>query len=139
MSEYIFFKLIVYGFKSFLIGSIYIFIVVVGMLVSIFMGGFLFDMLNGLVGIYYNVDLVVKVGIISLIGYIVLLSVNLGIMNLIFIFVLDGGCILFVIYEVIFRKLVNKKVEIMIIVIGVIFMVVIMILVMWNDIWWYFL
>lgn len=104
------------------------------MLVSIFIGEFLFDMLNGFVGIYYSVDFVVKFGIINLVGYIVLLSVNLGIMNLLFILVFDGGCILFVLYEVIFRKLVNKKVEIGIIVVGVFFVVIIMILVIWNDI-----
>lgn len=61
------------------------------MLASIFTGGFSFDMLNGPVGIYHNVDSVVKAGIISLIGYTALLSVNLGIMNLIPIPALDGG------------------------------------------------
>ena len=79
------------------------------MLASIFTGGFSFDMLNGPVGIYHNVDSVVKAGIISLIGYTALLSVNLGIMNLIPIPALDGGRILFVIYEAIFRKPVNKS------------------------------
>ncbi|HCY6438027.1 TPA: RIP metalloprotease RseP [Staphylococcus aureus] len=138
-SEHTLFKPIVYGFKSFLIGSTYIFTAVVGMLASIFTGGFSFDMLNGPVGIYHNVDSVVKAGIISLIGYTALLSVNLGIMNLIPIPALDGGRILFVIYEAIFRKPVNKKAETTIIAIGAIFMVVIMILVTWNDIRRYFL
>ncbi|HDC7543138.1 TPA: RIP metalloprotease RseP [Staphylococcus aureus] len=138
-SEHTLFKPIVFGFKSFLIGSTYIFTAVVGMLASIFTGGFSFDMLNGPVGIYHNVDSVVKAGIISLIGYTALLSVNLGIMNLIPIPALDGGRILFVIYEAIFRKPVNKKAETMIIAIGAIFMVVIMILVTWNDIRRYFL
>ncbi|MCD0801236.1 site-2 protease family protein, partial [Staphylococcus aureus] len=96
------FKPIVYGFESFLKGSTLIFTAVVGMLASIFTGGFSFDMLNGPVGIYHNVDSVVKAGIISLIGYTALLSVNLGIMNLIPIPALDGGRILFVIYEAIF-------------------------------------
>ncbi|HDR2450559.1 TPA: RIP metalloprotease RseP [Staphylococcus aureus] len=138
-SEHTLFKPIVFGFKSFLIGSTYIFTAVVGMLASIFTGGFSFDMLNGPVGIYHNVDSVVKAGIISLIGYTALLSVNLGIMNLIPIPALDGGRILFVIYEAIFRKPVNKKAETTIIAIGAIFMVVIMILVTWNDIRRYFL
>ncbi|MQI85794.1 RIP metalloprotease RseP, partial [Escherichia coli] len=133
------FKPIVYGFESFLKGSTLIFTAVVGMLASIFTGGFSFDMLNGPVGIYHNVDSVVKAGIISLIGYTALLSVNLGIMNLIPIPALDGGRILFVIYEAIFRKPVNKKAETTIIAIGAIFMVVIMILVTWNDIRRYFL
>ncbi len=138
-SERTLFKPIVDGFESFLKGSTLIFTAVVGMLASIFTGGFSFDMLNGPVGIYHNVDSVVKAGIISLIGYTALLSVNLGIMNLIPIPALDGGRILFVIYEAIFRKPVNKKAETTIIAIGAIFMVVIMILVTWNDIRRYFL
>lgn len=79
------------------------------MLASIFTGGFSFDMLNGPVGIYHNVDSVVKAGIISLIGYTALLSVNLGIMNLIPIPALDGGRILFVIYEAISENQLIKK------------------------------
>ncbi|MDT4003981.1 site-2 protease family protein, partial [Staphylococcus aureus] len=138
-SERTLFKPIIFGFENFLKGSTLIFTAVVGMLASIFTGGFSFDMLNGPVGIYHNVDSVVKAGIISLIGYTALLSVNLGIMNLIPIPALDGGRILFVIYEAIFRKPVNKKAETTIIAIGAIFMVVIMILVTWNDIRRYFL
>ncbi len=61
-------------------------------------------MLNGPVGIYHNVDSVVKAVFISLIGYTALLSVNLGIMNLIPIPALDGGRILFVIYGSDFQK-----------------------------------
>ncbi len=79
------------------------------MLASIFTGEFSFDMLNGPVGIYHSVDSVVKSGIINLVGYTALLSVNLGIMNLLPIPALDGGRILFVLYEAIFRKPVNKK------------------------------
>ena len=77
------------------------------MLASIFTGEFSFDMLNGPVGIYHSVDSVVKSGIIK-VGYTALLSVNLGIMNLLPIPALDGR-ILFVLYEAIFRKPVNKK------------------------------
>ncbi len=80
-------------------GSTLIFTAVVGMLASIFTGRLFIDMLNGPVGIYHNVSSVVKAGIISLIGYTALLSVNLGIMNLIPIPALDGGRILFVIYN----------------------------------------
>ena len=81
------------------------------MIGSIFTGGFTFDMLNGPVGIYHNVDSVVKQGIIALTYYTALLSVNLGIMNLLPIPALDGGRILFVIYEAIFRRPVNKKLK----------------------------
>ena len=103
------------------------------MLASIFTGGFSFDMLNGPVGIYHNVDSVVKAGIISLIGYTALLSVNLGIEFNSYSCTSDGGRILFVIYEAIFRKPVNKKRKQRLSLLAI-FMVVIMILVTWNDI-----
>ena len=61
------------------------------LLASIFTGDFTFNMLNGPVGIYHNVDTVVKSGIYNLISYTALLSVNLGIMNLLPIPALDGG------------------------------------------------
>lgn len=109
------------------------------LLASIFTGDFTFNMLNGPVGIYHNVDTVVKSGIYNLISYTALLSVNLGIMNLLPIPALDGGRILFVIYEAIFRKPINKKAETMIIVAGAIFVLLVMIAVTWNDIQRYFL
>lgn len=133
------FKPLVAGVEQFFKAGTLIFTAVVGMIASIFTGGFSLDMLNGPVGIYHNVDSVVKSGIINLITYTALLSVNLGIMNLLPIPALDGGRILFVIYEAIFRKPINKKAETGIIAVGAIFVVIIMILVTWNDIQRYFL
>ncbi|MBI5974904.1 RIP metalloprotease RseP [Staphylococcus canis] len=130
---------LIYGFQETLRFGKVIFIAVGAMLASIFTGDFSFDMLNGPVGIYKNVDTVVKTGIINLISWTAMLSVNLGIMNLLPIPALDGGRILFVIYEAIFRKPANKKAETAIIAAGAIFVLIIMILVTWNDIQRYFL
>lgn len=127
------------GVTKFFQAGTLIFTAIVGMIGSIFTGGFSFDMLNGPVGIYHNVDTVVKTGIINLIGWTALLSVNLGLMNLLPIPALDGGRILFVLYEAVFRKPVNKKAETYIIGAGAIFVIIIMILVTWNDIQRYFL
>lgn len=138
-AEHTVFKPLVAGVEQFFKAGTLIFTAVVGMIASIFTGGFSLDMLNGPVGIYHNVDSVVKSGIINLITYTALLSVNLGIMNLLPIPALDGGRILFVIYEAIFRKPINKKAETGIIAVGAIFIVIIMILVTWNDIQRYFL
>ena len=96
-------------------------------------------MLNGPVGIYHHVDSVVKTGVINVINLTALLSVNLGLMNLLPIPALDGGRILFVIYEAIFRKPLNKKAETVMLAIGAVFVLIIMILVTWNDIQRYFL
>ncbi|VED32215.1 zinc metalloprotease [Staphylococcus warneri] len=138
-AEHTVFKPLVAGVEQFFKAGTLIFTAVVGMIASIFTGGFSLDMLNGPVGIYHNVNSVVKSGIINLITYTALLSVNLGIMNLLPIPALDGGRILFVIYEAIFRKPINKKAETGIIAVGAIFVVIIMILVTWNDIQRYFL
>lgn len=109
-NEHSLFKPLALGVQQFLDASVLIFKAVGTMIGSIFTGGFTFDMLNGPVGIYHNVDSVVKQGIIALTYYTALLSVNLGIMNLLPIPALDGR-ILFVIYEAIFRRPVNKKLK----------------------------
>lgn len=137
--EHTLIKPIALGFDQFVSASTLIFKAVGTMIASIFTGQFSFDMLNGPVGIYHNVDSVVKQGIIALTYYTALLSVNLGIMNLLPIPALDGGRILFVIYEAIFRRPVNKKAETIIIAAGTIFVLIIMVLVTWNDIQRYFL
>lgn len=137
--EHTLIKPIALGFDQFVSASTLIFKAVGTMIASIFTGQFSFDMLNGPVGIYHNVDSVVKQGIIDLTYYTALLSVNLGIMNLLPIPALDGGRILFVIYEAIFRRPVNKKAETIIIAAGAIFVLIIMVLVTWNDIQRYFL
>ncbi|PTK85162.1 RIP metalloprotease RseP [Staphylococcus haemolyticus] len=137
--EHTLIKPIALGFDQFVSASTLIFKAVGTMIASILTGQFSFDMLNGPVGIYHNVDSVVKQGIIALTYYTALLSVNLGIMNLLPIPALDGGRILFVIYEAIFRRPVNKKAETIIIAAGAIFVLIIMVLVTWNDIQRYFL
>lgn len=137
--EHTLIKPIALGFDQFVSASTLIFKAVGTMIASIFTGQFSFDMLNGPVGIYHNVDSVVKQGVIALTYYTALLSVNLGIMNLLPIPALDGGRILFVLYEAIFRRPVNKKAETMIIAAGAIFVLIIMVLVTWNDVQRYFL
>ncbi|MBF7018859.1 RIP metalloprotease RseP [Staphylococcus sp. 18_1_E_LY] len=138
-NEHSAFKPLVSGFEKSIEAGKYIFTAIVGLIASIFTGGFSFDMLNGPVGIYHNVDTVVKTGIINVIQLTALLSVNLGLMNLLPIPALDGGRILFVLYEAIFRKPLNKKVESAIIAVGAVFVLIIMVLVTWNDIQRYFL
>lgn len=138
-NEHTIFKPIAAGVEQTLSAGKIIFTAIVSMIASIFTGEFSFDMLNGPVGIYHTVDSVVKTGIINLISWTALLSVNLGLMNLLPVPALDGGRILFVIYEAIFRKPVNKKAETTIIAIGAVFVLIVMVLVTWNDIQRYFL
>ena len=114
--------------------STLIFELVVDLFLSIFEGRFTFDMLNGPVGIAVVTNEMAQQGLIVLMRFAAMLSVNLGIMNLLPIPALDGGRILFVLYEWIFKRPVNRRVEINIQIFGVLFVLMVMIMVTWNDI-----
>ena len=90
--------------------------------------------LSGVVGIFGQIKSYVNTGIIPLLAFAAMLSVNLGIVNLLPIPALDGGKILFVIIEAITRKRVPKKVEAIINGIFMILLLGIMIFVTVNDI-----
>ena len=64
----------------------------------------------------------------------ILLSANLGVMNLLPIPALDGGRLVFLIIEAIRRKKVNPNVEGMIHFAGFVLLMVLMVFVMFNDI-----
>ena len=73
-------------------------------------------------------------GLISILNLMGMLSINLGIFNLIPIPALDGGKIVMNIIEAIRRKPLNQEIESYITLAGVAIMVVLMIAVTWNDI-----
>ena len=73
-------------------------------------------------------------GIISLLSFIGLLSVNLGILNLLPIPALDGGRIVFIGYEAIFKKKLNQKVENWLHTIVFFLLMALMLYVTYNDI-----
>lgn len=75
-----------------------------------------------------------KAGIINLIFFIALLSVNLGIINLLPIPVLDGGHLMFFFIEAVSRKPVNLKVREVAQQVGVFILILLMIFVFYNDI-----
>lgn len=67
--------------------------------------------LAGPLGIFSLVSSSLAGGILSLISFTAFLSVNIGMLNILPIPALDGGRLVFLGYEAIFRKPVNKKVE----------------------------
>lgn len=75
-----------------------------------------------------------KAGIASFIFFIALLSVNLGVINLLPIPVLDGGHLLFFFIEAVNRKPVNIKVREVAQQVGVFVLILLMIFVFYNDI-----
>ena len=76
-------------------------------------------------------------GIFAMLGVFVLISINIGIMNLLPIPALDGGRLIFVIPEF-FGIKVNKKIEEKIHMIGFIFLLVLMLVIVFFDVTKYF-
>ena len=72
--------------------------------------------------------------ILNLLNWCVLLSANLGVMNLLPIPALDGGRLLFMFIEVVRGKPVAKEKEGMVHMIGIILLMLLMVFVFFNDI-----
>ena len=70
----------------------------------------------------------------NMLNMAVLLSANLGVMNLLPLPALDGGRLVFLIIEAIRRKPINRKVEGSIHFAGLMLLMALMVFVMYNDI-----
>jgi regulator of sigma E protease len=100
----------------------------------IFTGQFSLDYISGPVGIYDITDQAVSLGMLTVINFAALLSINLGVINLMPIPALDGGRLMFLAYEGIRGKPVSPEKEGAIQFIGFALVMLLMIVVTWNDI-----
>ena len=118
-------------------------------ILSVFKGiGFLFsgrgslDMLSGPVGIVEVIGTTYDASapsgffatLINMLSIVILLSANLGVINLLPIPAMDGGKFLLLIIEAIRRKPINKKYEGIITVVGAVLIMLLAIVVLVNDI-----
>lgn len=90
--------------------------------------------LGGPVAIFKASSDAAKNGIENVLYFLAILSINIGIFNLIPIPALDGGKIVLNILEAIRRKPLKQEIETYVTLAGVVIMVVLMIAVTWNDI-----
>ena len=90
--------------------------------------------LGGPVAIYNVSSQAAEGGILPVLRLLAMLSINLGIFNLIPIPALDGGKILINLIEAIRRKPLKQETESYLTLVGVAIMVVLMLVVTWNDI-----
>jgi regulator of sigma E protease len=93
------------------------------------------DQVGGPIMIVQLVSEQTDAGISGLLALMALISVNLGILNLLPIPVLDGGQIVFFLWESIFRRPMAQKVQIYAMRLGLAFLVCLMLLATFNDIW----
>ncbi|MBX0356411.1 RIP metalloprotease RseP [Halobacillus sp. Nhm2S1] len=97
-------------------------------------GQFSLDMLSGPVGIYDATDQVVRTGFTNFVMWTSILSINLGIVNLLPLPALDGGRLLFVGLEGLRGKPIDPQKEGIVHFIGFALLMLLMLVVTWNDI-----
>ncbi|WP_047984850.1 RIP metalloprotease RseP [Ornithinibacillus californiensis] len=92
------------------------------------------DMLSGPVGIYDATDQVVQTGFMNFLMWTAILSINLGVVNLVPLPALDGGRLLFVGIELVRGKPMEPEKEGIFHFVGFALLMLLMIIVTWNDI-----
>lgn len=97
-------------------------------------GQYSIDMLSGPVGIYDATDQIVQTGFMNFLMWTAMLSINLGIVNLVPLPALDGGRLLFVGIEAVRGKPIDPQKEGIVHFVGFALLMLLMIIVTWNDI-----
>ena len=92
------------------------------------------DKLGGIITIVDVTSEASSAGILALFFFTALISVNLGVLNLLPIPALDGGHIMFNLYEMITRKAPNEKIMMYITMVGWALLLALMLLGLYNDI-----
>ncbi len=100
---------------------------------------FSLNKLSGPVGIYSQTVQVSNMGFTYLLAFLAMISINLGIVNLIPIPGLDGGKLLLNLIQLIIRKPIPEDKEAIIDVIGFVILLLLIVAVTGNDIYRYFI
>lgn len=124
-----------FGWQQFIEAGTLIF----GVLGHMLTHGFSLNDLGGPVAIYAGTSQATALGVNGVLNFLALLSINLGIVNLLPIPALDGGKLLLNIIEAIIRRPIPEKAEGIITMIGFLILLTLMVLVTWNDIQRYFI
>ena len=103
-------------------------------LVDLIGGKFGLNAISGPVGVTAAIGSVAKQNIMNIIPIMALITINLGIFNLLPIPALDGGRLVFIIYEMIFKRPVPQKREALVHTVGIIILFAFMIFITFKDI-----
>ena len=103
-------------------------------LAGLFTGRFGFESLSGPIGTTEALTTVARAGWYTLLYFVTVISMNLGVFNLLPILPLDGGHNVFYIYELIARKPAPQKIQVVLQVLGVVFLFGLMIIVSIKDV-----
>ena len=104
-------------------------------LIDIIAGKYGISAISGPVGITAAIGSAAKVSLANLLPIMAIITINLGLFNLLPVPALDGGRLLFILIEMIFRKPVPQKYEAAVHAIGFAVLIAFMLLITAKDIW----
>ncbi len=104
-------------------------------LIDLISGRFGISAVSGPVGVTTTIGQAAKMGLMNILPIMALITVNLGIFNLLPVPALDGGRLLFIFFEMITGKKLSKKYEGVIHAVGLVLLLLLMALVTFKDIW----
>lgn len=104
-------------------------------LLDMLAGKFGISAISGPVGVTVAIADAAKQSLFNLLPMMALITVNLGIFNLLPVPALDGGRLMFIFFEMIFRKKVPEKYEAVVHTVGFIILIAFMVLIAAKDIW----
>ena len=103
-------------------------------IIDLITGRYTVEAVSGPVGISSAIGNAAKDGILSLLNIAVIISMNLGFMNLLPIPALDGGRLITILIEMITRKKIPAKIEAIINSVGLILLLLLSVVIMFKDI-----
>lgn len=104
-------------------------------LIDMLAGKYGISAISGPVGVTVAISSAAKASLANLLPIMAIISINLGIFNLLPIPALDGGRLVFILFEMIFRKPVPQKYESMVHGIGMAILLIFMAVIAVKDIW----
>ncbi len=104
-------------------------------LVDLITGRYGISAMSGPVGVTAAIGSVAKQNLFDIIPIMALITINLGLFNLLPLPALDGGRIVFILFEMIFRKPVPQKYESIVHAVGLALLLLLMVVVSFKDIW----
>lgn len=104
-------------------------------LIDLIGGKYGISAISGPVGVAVAISNAAKQSLQNLLPIMALITINLGIFNLLPLPALDGGRLLFILIEMIFRKPVPQKYESAVHAVGFVLLIILMLFVMAKDIW----
>ncbi len=104
-------------------------------LIDLITGKYGISAVSGPVGVTAAIGTAAKQSVLNILPMMALITINLGIFNLLPLPALDGGRLLFLIIEMVFRKPVPQKYEGLVHTVGFLLLILLMIAVTAKDIW----